>query len=132
MQKDFDSIALAGPSPGSPWDFIVNVGDRLFFAFDRSDIDPSAAEILKRMAQWLCQYSSYQFVIEGHTDDRGTREYNIGLGVKRAASCKQFLVGNGVNPTRIRTISYGAERPAMSGEDEEAWRQNRRCVVVLQ
>lgn len=133
MQKDFGSIASAGPfGPGSPEDFIVNVGDRLFFGFDRSDIDPGAAEILKRMAQWLCQYSSCQFVIEGHTDDRGTTEYNLGLGEKRAAACKQFLAGNGVSPTRIATVSYGKERPAVFGENEAAWQANRRCVVVLQ
>lgn len=116
--------------PGSMQDFVENVGDRVFFGYDRYDLAPEAQSTLERQAAWLKTYPNATIVVEGHCDERGTREYNLALGERRAAAVANYLVALGVDPNRIQTISYGKERPAVDGADETAWSQNRRGVTV--
>lgn len=117
--------------PGSTEDFVVNVGDRVFFDFDKYNLKAKARDTLKRQAAWLKRYPSVVITIEGHCDERGTREYNLALGERRANSAKNYLVALGINPNRLKTISYGKERPAVVGSNEAAWSQNRRSVLVV-
>ncbi|MBR2117406.1 MAG: peptidoglycan-associated lipoprotein Pal [Pseudomonadota bacterium] len=125
-----DSMASAAV-PGSQQDFVVNVGDRVFFESDQTELSPQAIATLDKQAQWLQQYNRYSFLIEGHADERGTREYNIALGAKRAQSVRSFLASRGIDPSRMRTISYGKERPVAVCNDISCWSQNRRAVTVL-
>jgi len=125
------SVSSSSLQPGSQEDLVVNVGDRVFFAFDRFDLDQSARATLEKQAAWMKTYQNVVVTIEGHCDERGTREYNIGLGERRANSAKDYLVALGVNPNRINTISYGEERPVALGSNEDAWAQNRRSVTVV-
>jgi peptidoglycan-associated lipoprotein len=118
-------------TPGSAKDFSANVGDIVYFSTDQTDLSPEAQQTLANQARWLQQYSQYTITIEGHADERGTREYNIGLGSKRATSVKEFLSRNGVQAARIRTISYGKERPVAVCNDISCWSQNRRAQTVL-
>ncbi|MDH6231140.1 peptidoglycan-associated lipoprotein [Mesorhizobium soli] len=118
-------------TPGSAQDFTVNVGDRIFFDTDSTSIRADAQGILARQAQWLNKYSQYAIVVEGHADERGTREYNLALGARRAAATRDYLVGRGVPANRIRTISYGKERPVAVCDDISCWSQNRRAVTTL-
>lgn len=121
-----------GPTvPGSPQDFLVNVGDRVFFESDSSDLTAQARGTLDKQAQWLNHYNRYSFTIEGHADERGTREYNFALGARRADTVRSYLVAHGVDPARMRTISYGKERPVAVCNDISCWSQNRRAVIVL-
>ena len=122
----------SGPTPGSQQDLVVNVGDRVFFDFNKSDLKPEARRTLERQAAWLKQYQNVRVAIEGHCDERGTREYNLALGEKRATAVKEFLVANGVAASRLKTVSYGKERPAVLGSNEAAYAQNRRGVGVIQ
>jgi len=108
----------------------AKVGDRVFFEFDSSSINAEAAETLKKQAAFMSQNADLQFVIEGHCDERGTREYNLALGERRANSAKQFLVGLGVDANKLTIVSYGKERPAVIGSNDWAWSQNRRSVTV--
>ena len=117
--------------PGSQQDLEASAGDRIFFAFDRSDISPEARETLSRQADWLRRYPNVTVTIEGHCDERGTREYNLALGERRAQAAKNVLVASGIPASRISTISYGKERPAIVGSTEEAYAQNRRAVTVV-
>ena len=117
--------------PGSQQDLEASAGDRVFFAFDRSDITPEAQEILARQADWLRRYPNVTVTIEGHCDERGTREYNLALGERRAQAVKNVLVASGIPASRITTISYGKERPAVVGSSEEAYAQNRRAVTTV-
>lgn len=121
----------SGPVPGSAEDFIVNVGDRVFFGFDKSDLTPEATATLDRQAAWLKQYPAVTVTVEGHADERGTREYNLALGERRSASVKNYLAALGVDAARVQTISYGKERPQVVGSNEAAWTQNRRGVTVI-
>ena len=121
----------SGPTAGSVEDFVVNVGDRVFFDFDKSDIRPDARAVLEKQAAWLKANSRYQITVEGHCDERGTREYNLALGERRATAAKNYLVSLGIPANRVRTISYGKERPAVLGSNEAAWSKNRRAVTVL-
>ena len=122
----------AGAStPGSSQDFTVNVGDRIFFDTDSSVIRADAQGILSRQAQWLNKYGQYAIVVEGHADERGTREYNLALGARRAAATRDFLIGQGVSSQRLKTISYGKERPVAVCDDISCWSQNRRAVTTL-
>jgi len=124
--------SLAGAAaPGSQQDFVVNVGDRVFFESDQTELSPQAIATLDKQAQWLQQYSRYSFTIEGHADERGTREYNIALGARRAQSVRSYLASRGIDPSRMRTISYGKERPVAVCNDISCWSQNRRAVTVL-
>jgi len=120
-----------GPRPGSQEDLVANVGDRVFFDFDKSDLKPEARRTIERWAAWLRQYPQVTVTVEGHCDERGTREYNIGLGERRAAAAKNYLVAQGIAANRVATISYGKERPAVVGSNEAAWSQNRRDVMVV-
>src|SRR5271168_4247501 len=119
------------PVPGSQQDFIVNVGDRVFFETDSSELTPQARATLDKQALWLNQYNRYAFTVEGHADERGTREYNIALGARRAQAAREYLVSRGVPAQRIHTISYGKERPVAVCNDISCWSQNRRVVTVL-
>jgi peptidoglycan-associated lipoprotein len=125
------STVAAGPLPGSQEDLAQNVGDRVFFGFDKYDLTPEAQATLERQAAWMQQHPGVTVTVEGHADERGTREYNLALGERRANSVKNYLVALGVDPNRVTTISYGKERPAVSGSNEEAWAQNRRGVTVV-
>ena len=120
-----------GGPPGSPQQFVVAVGDRVFFDNDSTELNSQAQATLARQAQWLQQYNRYTFTIEGHADERGTREYNIALGAKRAQAVRNYLVAQGIDPQRMRTISYGKERPVAVCNDISCWSQNRRAVTVL-
>ena len=117
--------------PGSQQDLAATAGDRVFFAFDRADITPEAQQILQRQADWLRRYPNVTVTIEGHSDERGTREYNLALGERRAQAVKNVLVALGIPASRISTISYGKERPAVVGFDEESYAQNRRAVTMV-
>jgi peptidoglycan-associated lipoprotein len=118
-------------TPGSQQDFVVNVGDRVFFESDQTDLSPQAVATLDKQIQWLQTYPRYQFTIEGHADERGTREYNIALGARRAQSVKAYMTAHGIDQSRMRTISYGKERPVAVCNDISCWSQNRRAVTVL-
>lgn len=110
---------------------VVEVGDRVFFGYDRFDVPSDQQEVLQRQAAWLNKYNGVTITIEGHADERGTREYNLALGERRANAVKDQLVLFGVNASRIKTVSYGEERPVALGSDESAWAQNRRGVTVV-
>src|SRR5919109_1332125 len=117
--------------PGSQQDLEASAGDRIFFAFDRSDITPEARQTLARQADWLRRYPNVTVTIEGHCDERGTREYNLALGERRAQAVKNVLVALGVPAGRIQTISYGKERPEIPHSDESSYAQNRRAVTTV-
>ena len=117
--------------PGSEQDFATNVGDRIYFIVDQSDLTPEGQEILTKQAQWLQQYPNVVVQVEGHSDERGTREYNIALSARRATATREFLIAQGVNPKRISSIAYGKERPAALCDAEQCWTQNRRAVTVI-
>ena len=126
------NAGLAGSAaPGSAQDFVVNVGDRVFFESDSSELTPQSVAILDKQSQWLSRYNRYAFTIEGHADERGTREYNIALGARRAQAVRDYLTSRGVEASRMRTISYGKERPVAVCNDISCWSQNRRAVTVL-
>jgi len=118
-------------TPGSQQDFTVNVGDRVFFETDSSALTTTARTTLDKQAQWLARYTKYPVTIEGHADERGTREYNIALGARRASATRDYLVSRGVTADRIRTISYGKERPVAVCDNISCWSQNRRAVTLL-
>jgi len=118
-------------TPGSPQDFTVNVGDRVFFDSDSSELNSSAVATLDKQAQWLTRYSQYAFTVEGHADERGTREYNFALGARRSEAVKNYLAARGVPGSRIRTTSYGKERPVEACDDIRCWSKNRRAVTIL-
>ena len=125
-------LAGAGNAPpGSQQDFVVNVGDRVFFESDSSELSPQSIATLEKQAQWLQSYSQYTFTVEGHADERGTREYNIALGARRAQTVRDYLISRGIPAQRMRTISYGKERPVAVCNDISCWSQNRRVVTVL-
>ena len=127
-----DQLGMAGAAtPGSQQDFIVNVGDRVFFDTDSSELTAQSRATLDKQAQWLNQYANYAFTIEGHADERGTREYNIALGARRAQTVREYLVSRGVQAQRMHTISYGKERPVALCNDISCWSQNRRAVTAL-
>ena len=125
------STSTAGPTPGTQEDLVVNVGDRVFFDFDKAVIMAAAEKTLKRQAVWLKQYGGVTVTVEGHCDERGTREYNLALGERRANAIKNYLVALGVDANRIATISYGKERPEALGHNVAAWSQNRRSVTAV-
>ena len=125
------AAAKPGVVPGSQADFVANVGDRVFFAFDKSDLSAQARQQLASWVVFLKKYPQDKMTVEGHCDDRGTREYNLALGARRANAVKEFLVAQGVPAASLKTISYGKERPAVLGDNETAWAQNRRGVGVI-
>ena len=117
--------------PGSQQDLEKNVGDRIFFNTDKSDITQEGRATLQRQAQWLMRYPNVTVTVEGHCDERGTREYNLALGERRASAAKQVLVALGISGERVKTTTYGKERPAVVGSNEAAWAQNRRAVTTV-
>ncbi len=133
-----DNVGLTGVgnagagAPGSQQEFIVTVGDRVFFETDSSSLTSEAMATLDKQAAWLNQYANYRIMIEGHADERGTREYNIALGARRGSVVVNYLVSKGVNAQRITTQSFGKERPVAICNDISCWSQNRRAVTVVQ
>jgi len=129
---DAQANAAGQATPGSQQDFVVNVGDRVFFDTDSSELTAQSRATLDKQAQWLSRYNQYaQFTVEGHADERGTREYNIALGARRAQTVRDYMVSRGIAANRMRTISYGKERPVAVCDDISCWSQNRRAVTVL-
>ncbi len=128
---DTSTSRASDPVGGSVQDFLVNVQDRVYFDLNRYNLSDAARRSLERQAAWLDQYPGTTLTVEGHCDERGTREYNLALGARRAAATRDYLVSLGVDPARIRTISYGKERPVAEGHNEAAWRLNRRAVSVV-
>jgi peptidoglycan-associated lipoprotein len=129
--NDPSQAGAGNASPGSPQDFVVNVGDRVFFESDSSELTPQSTTTLEKQVKWLQAYSQYTFTVEGHADERGTREYNIALGARRAQTVRDYLSSRGIQAHRMRTISYGKERPVAVCNDISCWSQNRRVVTVL-
>ncbi len=130
-QTSTTTTAPAGPIPGSQEDFVATVtSDTVHFETDQSDVRLEDQAILQSQAQWLARYPSKRISIEGHADERGTRDYNLALGERRANAAKNYLAGLGVDPSRMSTISYGKERPVALGSDPASWAQNRRAVTV--
>jgi peptidoglycan-associated lipoprotein len=123
--------ASAQATPGSKQDFVVNVGDRVFFSTDSSQLSQQARATLDKQAQWLNHYPQYTFVLEGNADERGTREYNLALGARRAQVVRDYLISRGVAASRMSTISYGKERPVATCDNITCWSQNRRTVTDL-
>ncbi|MEJ5082727.1 MULTISPECIES: peptidoglycan-associated lipoprotein Pal [unclassified Ochrobactrum] len=133
LPNNAGDLGLAGgaSTPGSAQDFTVNVGDRILFDLDSSLIRSDAQQTLSKQAQWLQRYPQYSITVEGHADERGTREYNLALGQRRAAATRDFLAARGVPTSRMRTVSYGNERPIAVCDNNSCWSQNRRAVTVL-
>ena len=125
------SGAAAATTSSSAQYLVQNVGDRVFFRTDQSNLDGSARATLRNQAQWLSQNSSVNLIIEGHADERGTREYNLALGARRANAVRDFLISEGVNGSRLQTISYGKERPVSLCSEEACWSKNRRSVATI-
>ena len=130
-EENAQASAAGMATPGSQQDFVVNVGDRVFFETDSTELTPQSRATLDKQAQWLTNYGNYNFTIEGHADERGTREYNIALGARRAQTARDYLISRGIQANRMRTISYGKERPVAVCNDISCWSQNRRAVTVL-
>ncbi len=129
--KDNLAAGYGAAIPGSVQEFNQTVGDRVFFDTDQTDLSSRAQATLDKQAAWLNQYNKYNFTVEGHADERGTREYNFALGWRRAQAVHDYLVAKGVSASRIKTISYGKERPVAVCDDISCWSQNRRAVTVL-
>ena len=125
------TTAPRGPVPGSVEDFRVSVGDRVFFGYDRFDLTPEARQVLERQAAWLRQYPSVRLLVAGNCDERGTREYNLALGARRAAAARDYLVSLGIDGGRVETVSYGKERPLDARANEEAWSVNRNAHAQI-
>lgn len=127
-----DSASAPTVTPGSRADFVAQAGsDTVYFGTDKHDLDTEALATLAKQVEWLKKFPAVKVTVEGHCDERGTREYNLALGDRRANAAKNYLVANGVDAARISTISYGKERPVAQGSDEAAWAQNRRAVTVV-
>ena len=120
-----------GPTPGSQEDLLVNVGDRIFFGYNSSELSAGSQDTLQRLAAWMNNYPQVTVNVQGHCDERGTREYNLALGERRATAARNYLIALGVSPNRVTTISYGKERPAVLGSTEAAWAKNRRDQFVV-
>ena len=126
------NLGPGGGAPGSQQEFLVSVGDRVFFETDSSNLTPTAIATLDKQAAWLGRYTNYRILIEGHADERGTREYNIALGARRGSVVVNYLVSKGISQQRITTKSFGKERPVAICNDISCWSQNRRAVTVVQ
>ena len=120
-----------GPAPGTQAHLVATVGDRVFFEYDKAELTSTARDILRRQAEWLRNNLEVSVVIEGHCDERGTREYNIALGDRRATAARNYMIALGISGDRMRTISYGKERPVAFGASQSAWSKNRRAVMVV-
>lgn len=125
------SASSSSPAPGSQEDLVASAGDRVFFAYDSSSLDTKARSDLGAQSQWLAKYPQVSVRVEGNTDERGTQEYNLALGQRRAKSARDLLVAKGVSSARIAVISNGKEKPTAVGSDEASWAQNRNAVTVV-
>ncbi|MEC9346033.1 MAG: peptidoglycan-associated lipoprotein Pal [Pseudomonadota bacterium] len=125
------AVQPQGPQPGTQEHFVLSVGDRVFFDYDKYDVKPEAREVLRQQVAYLSRFPAKAVIVEGHCDERGTREYNLGLGERRANAVKEYMVSLGLPAARITTISYGKERPVALGHTDQAWSQNRRGVTVI-
>ena len=123
--------ATSGPVPGSEEDLVANVGDRVFFDFNASSMKTDARATLDRQSAWLAKYPQVNVQVAGNCDDRGTEEYNLALGQRRANSSRDYLVARGVAGSRVSTISYGKDRPPAMGDNEQAWAQNRNTITSV-
>lgn len=132
MPTGVGNLGPGGGAPGSQQEFLVSVGDRVFFTTDSSSLTPEAMATLDKQAAWLNQYQNYRIMIEGHADERGTREYNIALGARRSSMVVNYLVSRGIGANRITSQSFGKERPVAICNDISCWSQNRRAVTVVQ
>lgn len=121
-----------GPTPGSVEDFEVTAGDRVFYGFDQATLTSQARSTLRRQAAWLASYPGVRILIAGNADERGTREYNLALGARRANAARDYLISQGVDPSRIETVSYGKERPVCRQSTESCWARNRNATTVIQ
>jgi peptidoglycan-associated lipoprotein len=130
-QPNLEGDNAGSAVPGSEKDFAVNVGDRIYFIVDTSTLTPEAQETLRRQAAWLRRYPNVTIQVEGHADERGTREYNISLSARRATATREFLIAQGVQGNRISSIAYGKERPVALCDAEQCYSQNRRAVTVI-
>ncbi len=130
-QPNLEGDGAGTAVPGSEKDFAINVGDRIYFIVDTSTLTPEAQETLRRQAAWLRQYPNVTVQVEGHADERGTREYNIALSARRATATREFLIAQGVQGNRISSIAYGKERPVALCDAEQCYSQNRRAVTVI-
>lgn len=131
-QEEYVAPVETGPAPGTAEHFEVTAGDRVFFGFDRYDLTAEARETLRRQAAWLSQYPQARVLIAGNADERGTREYNLALGARRANAAREYLVSQGVDPSRISTVSYGKERPVCQQSTEACWALNRNATTIIQ
>ncbi|MFT5486268.1 MAG: peptidoglycan-associated lipoprotein [Paracoccaceae bacterium] len=125
------SQQVTAQAPGSAEDFVVNVGDRVLFGLNRFDLAPEARTTVENQVTWLKRFPGVTITVEGHTDERGTREYNLALGERRANSVRDYMIALGVDPNRVKTLSYGKERPVDPASSEDAWSRNRRGVTVV-
>lgn len=130
-EQDVASVDLSAPIPGTQEDLVQNVGDRVFFGYDSAVLTPEGRRTLERQAEWLRLFPEHSIMIEGHCDERGTREYNLALGERRASAARDYLMAFGINSSRIKTTSYGKERPYALKHNEESWELNRRAVTVV-
>ena len=128
---DSTTSDFSGIISGTPEDFIVSVGDRVYFDYDSAELDSDAQELLQHQAAWLKQYNKTSIIIEGHCDERGTREYNLALGERRSNATRNYLISMGISPDRISTVTFGKERPDVEGSYEDAWHLNRRSVTTM-
>ena len=126
-----DDLPAGQAAPGTQEELELSVGDRVFFDFDSAVLSPVATETLDRQGAWLRQYPNLTVTVEGHADERGTREYNLAIGDRRATAVRNYLLALGVAPSQVLTISYGEERPADAGNNDSAWANNRRAVTVV-
>ncbi len=131
LEANGGNAGVGSARPGSEQDFATNVGDRIYFIVDQSNLTPEGTDTLTKQAQWLQQYKGVTVQVEGHSDERGTREYNISLSARRATATREFLIGQGVSAKRISSIAYGKERPAALCDSEQCFSQNRRAVTVI-
>jgi len=131
QSRDVSTSAIGAPEPGSQEELVGSIGDRVFFDTDKHDLSSEARATASLWADWMKKHRNVQIDIEGHADERGTREYNLALGARRANSVRDYLTSLGVQANRVGTVSYGTERPEAIGSNEEAWAQNRRSVVVV-
>jgi peptidoglycan-associated lipoprotein len=129
--SDVSTADASAPIPGTQEDLVQNVGDRVFFDYDSAVLTPEGRRTLERQAEWLRLFPELSITIEGHCDERGTREYNLALGERRATAARDYLIAFGLNSSRLRTTSYGKERPYALGHNEESWGLNRRSVTVV-
>jgi len=130
-EVDVASVDPSAPIPGTQEDLVQNVGDRVLFNYDSAILTPEARRTLERQAEWLRLFPEHNIMIEGHCDERGTREYNLALGERRAVAARDYLIAFGIDSSRVRTTSYGKERPYGLGHNEESWELNRRAVTVV-